>query len=67
MILRFYLFYHILIAAKKGLKVGKIIYGHNKFFPGKIHSYFVLQSIDYSYVISVFIISIDKRTVEWVI
>jgi hypothetical protein len=32
--LSFYQCYHILLAAKKGLNVGNIIYGH----PAKIHS-----------------------------
>jgi hypothetical protein len=36
--LLFYQCCYILIAAKKGLNVGNIIYGHKKFFPAKIHS-----------------------------
>jgi hypothetical protein len=38
MMLSFNQCYHILIAAKTGLNVGNIIYGHKKFFPSKIHS-----------------------------
>jgi hypothetical protein len=49
MMLSFYQCYHILIAAKKGLNVGNIIYGHKKFFPAKIHS---LMLGCYQYIIS---------------
>jgi hypothetical protein len=38
MTLSFYQCYHILMAAKKGLNVGNIIYGHEQFFLAKIHS-----------------------------
>jgi hypothetical protein len=38
MMLSFYQSYHILIAAKKGLNVDNIIYGHKKCFSSKIHS-----------------------------
>jgi hypothetical protein len=36
MMLSFYQCYHILIAAKKGLNVGNIIYEHQQFFPAKV-------------------------------
>jgi hypothetical protein len=39
MTLSFYQCYHILMAAKKGLNVGNIIYGHKHFFSAKIYSF----------------------------